>query len=87
MSALLSKERRRRPCVQEGFGNAAIILGGILGPLYKVYTDKVHLSLSTPPLVAPPLLSLLSPLFPPSAPPGSAPKLPLNPLLSLGVPL
>ena len=26
--------------MQEGFGNAAIILGGILGPLYKLYSTK-----------------------------------------------
>ena len=27
---------------QEGFGNAAIILSGIFGPLYSLYTRKVY---------------------------------------------
>ena len=29
-----------RASLQEGFGNAAIILGGIFGPLYKLYSTK-----------------------------------------------
>ena len=36
-----------RSCAQEGFGNAAIILGGVLGPLYNVYMNKAHLSLAS----------------------------------------